>query len=339
VPAFHTPRRALKRGALLAAANWPVALVQATADSLFKMVVAVPFIGGLVLVALVVGAEPGALLDLDARELAATVVALLLARPIVLTAFVAAVAVAALGGSLLVFLVKGGSVCVMVEAERRGGAVESHPLGQADLAGAQQFSLERFIAGSEALFSRYVTLGLTLVAVYLASGALYLAAVFGRGGARQGWWLPVLGTVGFVAWITLVNWIYLLMQVAIAAEDCGPATAARRVMVFLRHAARPVGGVFVVVLGLVAVATAASLAASAALGLVAWVPLVWFAVWPLQLLAWIVRAIVFQYLALSSVGAYLTLYREFMGDRAAALGTPSYAALGTVGGETPARTQ
>ena len=335
MPAFHTPRRALKRGALLAAANWQVALVQATADSLFKMVVAVPFIGGLVLVALVVGAEPGALLDLDARELAATVMALLLARPSVLTTFVAAVAVAAVGGSLLVFLVKGGAVCVMVQAERSAGAVESYPLGGADLSAAQQFSIERFTSGAQALFPRYVSLGLTLVAVYLASSGVYLAMVFGRGGARQELWLALLATFGFVAWITIVNWIYLLVQVAIAAEDCGPAMAARRVAVFVRHAARPVGGVFVVVLALVAAATAASLAASAALSLVAWVPFVWLAVWPLQLIAWLVRVIVFQYLALASVGAYLTLYREFTGDRVDA-GAPAYPALGTLPGNTSA---
>jgi hypothetical protein len=316
VPVFHTPRRALKRGALLAAANWPVALIQATADSLFKMVVAVPFIGGLVLVALVVGADPGALLDLDARELAATIVALLLSRPLVLMAFVAAVAVAGLGGSLLVFLVKGGSVSVMVEAERRADAVEAHPIGQADLSTARQFSLDRFIESARGFFARYVALGLTLVAVYGVSVGIYLAAVFGRGGLREGWWLAVLATLGFVAWITIVNWLYLLVQVAIAAENCGPGMAARRVASFLRHAARPVGGVFLVVLALVAVATAASLVASAALGFVGWVPFVWLAVWPLQLLAWFVRAAVFQYLALASVGAYLTLYREFMGDRA-----------------------
>ncbi len=318
MPGFHTPKSALKRGALLAWANWPVAVIQASADSLFKMVVAVPFIGGLILVALVVGAEPRALLDLDARDLAATVAALVLSRSLVLIAFVAAVAVAAVGGSVLVFLVKGGSVSTMVEAERQADAVEAFPLGQADLARARQFSLERFIASAQGLCGRYARLGFALVAVYLVSAAVYLLAIFGRGESAGPWWLAVLDTVAFVAWITVVNWLYLLVQVAIAAEDCGVMTATRRVASFLRHAGRPVGGVFVVVLVLVGVATVASLAASAALGLVAWVPLVWFAVWPLQLLAWLVRAVVFQYLALASVAAYMTLYRECASEDAKA---------------------
>ena len=59
-----------KRGALVAAANWPVAIVQATADSLFKLLVAAPLIGGVFLVALVVGAEPIALMSLEWRQLA-----------------------------------------------------------------------------------------------------------------------------------------------------------------------------------------------------------------------------------------------------------------------------
>jgi hypothetical protein len=60
---------ALKRGALVAAANWPVTGIQATTDWLFKALVAMPLVGSLFLVALVVGAEPGALLDLEWRDL------------------------------------------------------------------------------------------------------------------------------------------------------------------------------------------------------------------------------------------------------------------------------
>ena len=86
---LRTARRAVKRGGLVAAANWPIILVQASADALSKLVVAVPFLGGVVLVALIVGAEPVALLGLDFRDLAATTLALLLARPLALTAFAA----------------------------------------------------------------------------------------------------------------------------------------------------------------------------------------------------------------------------------------------------------
>ena len=65
----------LKRGALLAAANWQVTLVQATADSLFKLLIATPIVGGVFLVALVAGAEPLELVDQDWRDLVATITA------------------------------------------------------------------------------------------------------------------------------------------------------------------------------------------------------------------------------------------------------------------------
>ena len=48
-----------------------------------------------------------------------------------------------------------------------------------------------------------------------------------------------------------------------------------------------------------------SLLATAALGLIAFVPFVGLAVLPLQLLAWMFRGVVFQFLGLTSIGAYL----------------------------------
>jgi len=57
-------------------------------------------------------------------------------------------------------------------------------------------------------------------------------------------------------------------------------------------------------------ATGASILATAALGLIGFVPLFGLTVLPLQLLAWVLRGLVFQYIGLASIGAYLTLYRE-----------------------------
>lgn len=322
----------MKRGALLAAANWQVALVQASVDSLFKAIVAVPLVGGVALVALVVGAEPAALLSLEARELAATVAGLLLSRPIVVAAFLTALAVASAGGSVLVFLAKGGSVTLMIQADRRAGPIEDVPIQPATLAEHGLFSPESFIAAAQGLFARYAQLGVVLFAVYAVSGAVYLLAVFGRGGAGDGGLGgAILVTVAFVSWITLVNFVYLLIQVAIAAEGCGVATAARRVGGFLRTCGRDVLGVFLVVLVVVVFATAASLVVTAGLGLIGWVPFVGLAVWPLQLLAWLLRVMVFQYIALSSVGAYLTLYRRFMHEWPAARSDVAYPVLTAAG--------
>jgi len=55
--------------------------------------------------------------------------------------------------------------------------------------------------------------------------------------------------------------------------------------------------------------------ATTSLGLIAFVPFVGLAVLPLQLLAWLFRGIVFQYIGLSALGAYLHLYREYTHPR------------------------
>jgi hypothetical protein len=66
-------------------------------------------------------------------------------------------------------------------------------------------------------------------------------------------------------------------------------------------------GVFLATAGLVGVATLASIVATAGLGLISFVPFVGLAVLPLQMLAWLLRGLVFQYLGLASAGAYLFL--------------------------------
>jgi hypothetical protein len=300
---------ALKRGALVAAANWPVVIIQAVADSLFKALVAMPLVGGIFLVALVVGAEPVELMSLGWRDLVATIVASLTSRPAVLAAFLAALSIVVVGASLFVFLVKGGTIGVLVRTERTAGPIERGPLHLHLLWRASTFSLEVFEECARTLFPRYAQLGIILMAVYLASGAGYLAAIFGSRSAGAGWWVTALFTSSFVAWITIVNLLYLLMQIVIAADDCSVAAAFTRVAAFLRRERRPVAAVFGVVLLIVLFATGASLLATAALGLIAFVPLLGLTVLPLQLVAWLFRGLVFQYIGLSSVGAYLKLYR------------------------------
>src|SRR5262245_58072609 len=97
-----TLKLTLKRGALVAAANWPLTIIQAVADSLFKLLIAAPLFGGIFLVALVVGAEPTTLLTLEWRDLATTIASSLLSKPMVLLAWVTALGVVVGGGSLFV---------------------------------------------------------------------------------------------------------------------------------------------------------------------------------------------------------------------------------------------
>ena len=59
---------------------------------------------------------------------------------------------------------------------------------------------------------------------------------------------------------------------------------------------------------LVAAATLASALAWSGVGLIAFVPLVGLAVFPLQIAAFLLRGLVFEFLGLTALGAYLTLY-------------------------------
>jgi hypothetical protein len=278
---------------------------------LFKLLVAAPVIGGVFLVALVVGAEPVELMSLDRRQLATTVASFLLVRPAVLAAWLASLAVVLVGGSLFVFLVKGGTVGILVRGERDAGPIEHPPLMPEVVARAAAYSIDGFIESARALFPRYARLGIALMIVYLVSGGAYLGLLARSSG---GLGVPALLTAAFVAWITLVNLFYLLTQIVIAADDCSVATAAGRVSLFLRRESRAVAGVFLVVLALVALATGASVLATAALWLVGFVPFFGLTVLPLQLLAWVLRALVFQFIGLASVGAYVRLYRSEAGE-------------------------
>ena len=308
----HTLKDVLKRGALVAAANWPVAIVQAVADSLFKLLVVTPVIGGVFLVALVVGAEPVELMSLEWRQLATTVASSLLVRPVVLAAWVASLTMVLVGGSLFVFLVKGGTVGVLVRGERKAGPIEQPPLMPEIVARASAYSVDGFIESAERLFPRYARLGLALMVVYLASGGAYLVLLARTAGG--GWGVPALLTAAFAVWITVINLFYVLTQIVIAADDCTVLAAAGRVSAFLRRDSRAVAGVFLVVLALVAFATGASVLATAALWLVGFVPFFGLTVLPLQLLAWVLRSLVFQFIGLASLGAYVKLYRTQVAD-------------------------
>ena len=100
----------LKRGALVTAANWQVVLVQFVADTLFKTLLAVPIVGGLVLVALVAGGNPFEMLRREPGQIVSIMVSVLLAQPLALAAFLGALGLILLGGSVLMFAVKAGSI-------------------------------------------------------------------------------------------------------------------------------------------------------------------------------------------------------------------------------------
>ena len=308
--AMLSVRPILKRGMLVAAANWQVTAIQSAADSIFKLLIAVPTVGGVVFMALMIGAEPEGLLSMEARDLLATVVAALLSQPLVLAAFGLSLTVVIGGGSAFMFLVKGGTIATLVEGERMPEAPHSHdehdPLAR--IAATAAFGVDRFFDDCRRFFGRYTRLGLLLFAVYAVSAGVFLAvgvALTDRGGLVTG---AALSAV-FVAWVTLVNLVYLLLQIIIVADDCQVGTAVRRMAGAARGEWRMVAWIFIVVLGIVAAGTVISIVAMGALSLIAFVPLVGLTVLPLQVAAWLFRSLVFQFIELSAVGAYANRFR------------------------------
>jgi hypothetical protein len=317
----------LKRGALLAAANWPAVAIQFVAETTFQVLLAVPVIGAAILVAVLLGADLADLLQGSLREMFTTIASALLSEPVALVSFICAFFVVLLGGSVFMFLVKGGTVGVLVAANAAARPIESEPITYESLHSASRFTLDAFTRGCGRLFRRYLKLGLALMVVYALSGALYLGFVmygYRMAGGRAliiGWTLvAALAAGALVVWITLVNFAYLLLQIVIAVEDVGPSRAARLAARFVRSEFRELVAVFLVILAVVIAATFASALAWSGVGLIAFVPLVGLAVFPLQVAAFLVRGLVFEYIGLTALGAYVTLYRGHATRRLEALG-------------------
>lgn len=307
----------LKRGALIAAANWQVVVIQFTAQTTFQVLLAVPIIGAAILVAILLGADLANLLQGSLREMLATVSSALMSEPLALLAFTAAFTIVLLGGSVFMFLVKGGTVEVLVAGNAAAGPIEREPITVDSLKSAAQFTLARFMAGCGQLFPRYLALGLLLMLAYFLSAAGYVAfVVLGyRAAAEQAmvveWTLIAALAAGMlVGWITLINVVYLLMQIAIAFGAPGLTAAFRAVGHFVRAEIRDLAGIFLVVLAMVVAAILVSALAWSGVGLIAFVPLVGLAVFPLQIAALLVRGLVFEYIGLTALGAYVTLFRR-----------------------------
>ena len=79
---------------------------------------------------------------------------------------------------------------------------------------ASRFSIDAYVGAAWRLFPRYARLGIALIGVYLVSALGYLAAIATRDPA-SGWGVTAAMTALFALWITIVNLIYLLVQIVI----------------------------------------------------------------------------------------------------------------------------
>jgi hypothetical protein len=311
----------LKRGALLAAANWPAIAIQFAAQTTFQLLLAIPIVGAAILVALLRGADLTNLLQGGTRDMFTRIADALTAEPFALGAFVVAFGIVLLGGSALMFLVKGGTVEVMLASDAAAAAIERDPISIPALRQASAFSIERFVAGCQRLFRRYLGLGVALMVVYALSGVAYLTfLVYGFRTAGERYvltWTAVaaISAIGVVLWITAVNLVYLLMQIVTAVEDRTLREAFGEAARFVRAEILELGGVFLVVFAMVVAATVASTLGLSAVAVISYVPFVGPLVVLLQIAALIVRGLVFEYIGLLAMGSYVTLYRRYAGAR------------------------
>lgn len=312
-------RSSLKRGALIAAANWPLILIEFVALSVFQSALTVPALGGAFVVAVLAQADVAALLGQGLRPTLALVAAALFDSPVTLWAFLAAVGVVAVGGVVVLSVVQAGSAALLVEGDRRAPeTLHRPPQRWAAMQRAHAYSPEAFFDGIRLHGRRFVVLGLWGCAAYtlvgavatgLAGGALMLS---GRAGWAGLW--PLALTMGIAVGVVIasvVNLVWTLVQVAVATDGCRLRVALVRVRAFLLSDARQVAGIYGVVLSVTVAATATSILATAGLALVAWVPIVGLVVVPLQIAAWLVRGIVFHYVDLAAWAAYQSQFRRW----------------------------
>jgi hypothetical protein len=310
-------RAAIKRGFIVVAANWPIVLIDFTVESVARLALILPVVGGALLVTVVAGSDVQALLAGGVTEAADIVVGSLTSAPGALVAFLAAVALVAVGGEAVQFIVKAGTLSVMARADEGAGEVQRLPIGSDALRRAHAFRLETLVAAGRRFARRGVVLSLWLGLVYAVIALFYLVFVTEGTAVVESAWMPawsavMLGaTSAAVVVIAIANLAYTLLRVVIVTDDCGIGTAVGRLRRFAIEDARQVIGVFAVIGGIELVAAAVALLVAAALAPIAYLPLVGLLVVPLQAAIWLVRALVFEALSLASVAAYQTQYRRF----------------------------
>ena len=312
-------RVALRRGGLITVANWPLVVVEFAADALYQAALGVPIVGGALMVAVLVGDDLSSLLAQGLRPGAGMVLASLFDSPIALVTFVLALAVVAAGGAIILVLVKAGTLTVLVRGERQAsdelhaGSLRFDLIGRANACG-----LEVFLGGVRHFGRRYAVLVAWIMTAYAVTGAGYVAAMITayRLATRTEWisafpLVLFVATSALVVLVTVINLLYLLVQIIVVSDDCGVGEALSRLRIFLLHDARQVAGIFGVILTISVLGTAVSLLVTAALGLIAWVPLVGLSVVPLQAAAWLVRGLVFEFIDLMALSAYVAQHRRF----------------------------
>ena len=314
-------RASVTRGALLVLSNWPVVLIDFAVESLYKLAVSVPVLGASLGIAALVGEDLTLLLSQGVRATADVVLGSLATAPVALTAFLLALAIVAVGGEAVMFVIKAGTLAVVVEADRVSGDVHQLPFGNESFDRARVYRLDIVLTAARRFSRRAIRLALWLGLGYAVVGLGYVAIVtqgLFQGGSA---WLPawplvvLASTSAAIVTIAIFNLFYDLLRVVVVTDDCEVGVAVSRLKQFVMEDARQVIGIFLVIGGVQVLAAIGFLLAAAGLALVGVVPLVSLIFVPLQAAAWVLRGLFFEALGLSALAACQTQYRRFSEDR------------------------
>ena len=311
-------RAALKQGALVTIANWPAVLVEFGMGALNDLALGVPVLGGAFMVAVLLGVDVTALLGQGVRETAGLIYESLAAAPVALAAFLIAFGIVFAGGLILSAVVRAGTLAVLVASERAVPDLHRLPTHVTLLRRASRWSLAAVFGGVQRYGRRVASLAAWLCLVYLVIGGLTIGPIPAGVlmAAASAWprvWLllVVLVASAGVLGVALASLLFDLALVIVVTDDCSAAEALRRMRRFVVTDARQVIGIVSVTRVALLVAAVAWLVATANVAFIGFVPVVGLLVAPLQAALWIVRGVLFQALALSTLAAYQTQYRRF----------------------------
>jgi len=316
-------RAALTRGAWVTATAWPVVFIDFVLDTGLKLALAVPALGGGLVMAALVAPDLGGLMTEGPGAALEAIVHSLATRPIALASFITAIAVVGLAGAPLVFALKAGTLAVLVAAERTAPRPRYDGTTWHEVRHATGFHLRYVVNGIRTFWRRAAVLALGLGVAYLVIAAAYVLTV-GASAPRPSavdepttpWPAIVFGaTSAGVVLLWFLHLLHDLLRIVVVTDDCRVSVAVGRLSRFLVARARQVLGILCVMGAARIVAGTASLLAAAGLGVMAWLPVVGLAFLPLQAAAWLLRGLLLQYMQSATLVAYQTQYRRLSAQR------------------------
>jgi hypothetical protein len=301
---------------VIAAANWPVVVAQAIAESVVKALAGIPLAGAAVLLLLL--SVPTAMPGLGpVRDSAAAALSALATVPAALAGVAVSAIVAALGGIVFGAVIKAGTVTVIAAGEARARPITGGPLRVADLTAAQAWSRERFMDGCARVGPRFVRLGVSLAVIEGAIALAYATAIVqayrGFVSMSASWWIaPAVVAVSMAALAASIGaeLVYRLAQLVLVMENGASTDAVRGAIAFVRRDTLVVARICLAALVLSTLAFVITLIAAAAFGFVSFVPVAGVAVLPLQAAVWVVRSLMLPFIDLAALAAYAEAYRR-----------------------------